>query len=233
MKKNVFRVKNNKIIFAAYLTLNLVFALTLCILIYRFISGAGEESSTNRTDLILMILQCLLGILSLQLPPLLEKIWKFDFSVLFILLYHAFLFCAIYLGEIQRYYSKIALWDDILHLSSGIMTGIFGYMLLSVIERKNQNRAGTFSHPATIILFAFCFACAVGLIWEIYEFVLDHLFDLNMQKYRLDNGTQLIGHTALTDTMKDIIIDAVGALIGALTGITQFLKPKNTSKNGD
>lgn len=241
MIKNAFKTKN-KITTITYIILNLVFAVTFFVLLYRLIFETDQNNTSIRTDLILMLLQSLLGILSLQIPPLLEKLWRFDFSTLFILLYHAFLFCAIFLGEILRYYSKVAVWDDILHFSSGIMTGIFGYMLLSVIERNNKNRIkntaadygrGALTHPATLVLFAFCFAAAVGLLWEIYEFALDHFFDLNMQKYRLDDGTQFIGHAALTDTMKDIIIDAVGALVGALTGAAQFFKPKNTTKTED
>ena len=223
------KIKNNKITLLTYISLTLVFAVTLCFLAYRLLFSADKLDSARRTELILMILQCLLGILALQIPSLLEKIWGFDFSSLYILLYHAFLFCAIFLGEIQRYYSKFMLWDDILHLSSGIMTGIFGYMLLSVISRKSRHGQGLLSSPVTVILFAFCFAAALGMLWEIYEFLLDLFFDLNMQKYRLDDGFQLLGHAALTDTMKDIIIDAVGSLIGALTGIAGFRrKPENT-----
>ena len=39
-----------------------------------------------------------------------------------------------------------------------------------------------------------------------------------MQKFRLSDGTVLIGHAALGDTMKDIIIDSIGALVIAVIG---------------
>ena len=39
-----------------------------------------------------------------------------------------------------------------------------------------------------------------------------------MQKFRLSSGANLEGHLALTDTMKDIILDAVGAIIAAVFG---------------
>ena len=66
--------------------------------------------------------------------------------------------------------------------------------------------------PVFIAVFAFCFALALGAVWEIYEFTMDSVFGTNMQKYMLDNGTALIGQAALQDTMKDIIVDAIGAL---------------------
>ena len=37
-------------------------------------------------------------------------------------------------------------------------------------------------------------------------------------KYMLDNGTALIGQAALQDTMKDIIVDAIGALVMSTVG---------------
>ena len=60
-------------------------------------------------------------------------------------------------------------------------------------------------------MFALCFAVTVGVLWEIYEFSFDGLLGLNMQKFRLEDGTQLIGRAALQDTMKDLIVDVVGA----------------------
>ena len=63
--------------------------------------------------------------------------------------------------------------------------------------------------PVFIAVFAFCFALAMGAVWEIYEFTMDSVFGTNMQKYMLDNGTALIGQAALQDTMKDIIVDAI------------------------
>ena len=58
----------------------------------------------------------------------------------------------------------------------------------------------------------------MGAVWEIYEFTMDSVFGTNMQKYMLDNGTALIGQAALQDTMKDIIVDAIGALVMSTIG---------------
>lgn len=54
--------------------------------------------------------------------------------------------------------------------------------------------------------FSFCFALALGAFWEIFEFVIDGLFGFSMQK----NG--------LIDTMWDLIVDTLGALIAAVSG---------------
>ena len=58
----------------------------------------------------------------------------------------------------------------------------------------------------------------LGVFWEIYEFTFDGILRLNMQKFMLENGTQLIGRAALLDTMKDLIVDCLGAFIMSFVG---------------
>ena len=72
--------------------------------------------------------------------------------------------------------------------------------------------------PIFVALFAFCFAMAFGVIWEIYEFSMDWFLQTNMQKYALESGEPLIGQAALMDTMKDLIVDAIGAFVVSVIG---------------
>ena len=80
--------------------------------------------------------------------------------------------------------------------------------------------------PVFVAVFAFCFAVTLGVFWEIYEFTFDGILRLNMQKFMLENGTQLIGRAALLDTMKDLIVDCLGALIMSFVG---YLKERRIS----
>ena len=59
---------------------------------------------------------------------------------------------------------------------------------------------------------------SLGLVWEIYEYSFDGILGLNMQKFRLEDGTELIGRAALCDTMDDFIVDALGAFAAAAYG---------------
>jgi uncharacterized membrane protein YjdF len=79
--------------------------------------------------------------------------------------------------------------------------------------------------------FSFCFAIMLDTLWEIIEFVMDTLMDLNMQQYVLPDGTVLIGHYAVVDTMKDLIVDAFGALIVSIIGYI-LLKRQKKSRAG-
>lgn len=176
----------------------------------------SDAGTHLRSHYVLMLIQCCLGLLVIGLPSLLKHKWSFEIPNYMSILYFIFLYCAIYLGEVRNFYYLIPHWDTILHAFSGSMLGALGFTLVRILN--DSERVKVALSPLFICLFAFCFALAVGALWEIYEFAGDSLFGLNMQKFRLADGTELIGHAALSDTMKDIIIDAVGAFIVALVG---------------
>ena len=144
-------------------------------------------------------------------------------------MYYIFLYCAIFLGEVLQFYYLIPHWDTILHFFSGAMLGALGFILVSWLNDSEKVRVSL--TPAFVALFAFCFALSCGAIWEIYEYVFDGLLGLNMQKFTTAEGVTLIGHAALMDTMKDIIVDALSALIIALIGYGKLKSAKAPSNN--
>jgi len=183
------------------------FAIAGIILTVKLIIAAtnGTDNHFLYTSYVLSLLQCALGIFALFIPRILQTKYSFSFSSPLKITYCVFLYCAIFLGEVKNYYITVPLWDDILHCFSGIMAGIFAFMVISVITAKITD-APSILPPLLIALFSFVFSVAIGALWEIYEFTLDSFLELNMQKYRENNGTPLIGQEALFDTMKDIVI---------------------------
>ena len=81
--------------------------------------------------------------------------------------------------------------------------------------------------PGFVAFFAFCFALACGAVWEIYEYLMDGLLHMNMQHFAVEDGTPLLGRAALLDTMKDLIVDALGALVIAVIGYFPLRWPKD------
>lgn len=116
-----------------------------------------------------------------------------------------FVFGALFLGEFRSYYERFWWWDIALHASSGLLLGILGFLLVYVMNESKrihlQMRAGF------VALFAFVFAVAVGTFWEIFEFAVDQVFGTTMQKPMRGDPS------GLTDTMWDLIVDALGALV--------------------
>lgn len=120
-----------------------------------------------------------------------------------------FVFAALFLGEVRDYYAIFWWWDIALHVTSGFLLGIFGFLLVYVLNETD--RVNLHMRPHFVALFAFCFAMTMGTLWEIFEFAMDSILGKNMQKPMLGDPS------GLTDTMWDLIVDAIGALVvGAL-----------------
>lgn len=175
-----------------------------------------DKVTRVKSDYMLMLVQCLLGLLVMGIPSFLERKWTLGIPNYMYILYFIFLYCAIYLGEVRNFYYVIPHWDTILHAFSGGMLGALGFSLVTILNDTKSLELHL--SPFFIALFAFCFALAAGAIWEIYEYTFDGLLSLNMQKFALEDGTPLVGRAALADTMKDIIVDAVSALIISIIG---------------
>lgn len=170
----------------------------------------------TKSEYVLMLLQCSLGVLAMALPPLLKKRARLEIPSKMMIFYTVFLYCAIYLGEVRSFYYNVPHWDTILHAFSGAMLGALGF---SFVNFLNNTDCVTFKlSPLFVATFAFCFAVTLGVFWEIYEFTADGMLCTNMQKYALENGTPLIGRAALTDTMKDLIVDILGAFVMSVIG---------------
>lgn len=180
-------------------------------------ADVSDVSYRSRADYVLMLLECILGVIVIHLPQILTKKLKIEIPQPMYVLYIVFLYCAIFLGEVRSFYYTVPHWDDILHACSSMMTGTFGFMVVSILNKKTKNVMIHLS-PFFVALFAFCFSLTIGALWEIYEFSFDGLLSLNMQKFLLEDGTPLVGRAALSDTMKDIIIDTFGALLASVFG---------------
>ena len=211
-----------------YITVTLSFIVPIVYLILRMIFGSSASTSEagyhSESDYLLMLMQCILGLITIHLPSILERKFHFVLPSLLYGFYIVFLYCAIFLGEVRSFYYLVPQWDSICHFCSSMMMGFFGLMVVTILNR-DQHLAVSLS-PFFVCLFAFCFSVSLGSIWEIYEFAADGLFGMNMQKFMLADGTVLAGHAALADTMKDIIVDVLGSLLASVIGFFSIRQGK-------
>ena len=136
------------------------------------------------------------------MPSLLERNFRVRLPIEFEFLLNIFIYSSIFLGEIQNFYTKFWWWDVVLHTGSGIAFGFIGFLILFSLYRSNRLNM----RPALLVLFSFCFSLALGVLWEIFEFTIDALLGLNMQK------------SGLVDTMWDLIVNMLGASVASLSG---------------
>ena len=226
--ENNNRTKNKRN-FKDKIGLLLFIILILCIIyiIFKIITSPSEIANSNeyvkvKSDYVLMLVQCLLGLVVMMIPSIIERKKAIDIPDNMEILYFIFLYLAIVLGEVRDFYYLIPHWDTILHAFSGGMLASLGFFLINILN--NSKNIEYHLTPFFVALFSFCFALAAGAIWEIYEFLIDGLLSLNMQKFALADGTKLVGRAALADTMEDIIVDALSALVISIIGYSSLKK---------
>ena len=189
------------------------------------IAPSSEITIRVKSDYILMLLQSLLGIIAMLLPSIIRHKTKLYIPSFMLCVYAIFLYCAIYLGEVRNFYYSVPHWDTILHIFSGSALGALGF---SIVNLLNKSETVTYSlSPGFVALFAFLFSLSLGVLWEIYEFSMDYFLHTNMQKYALESGELLAGQAAILDTMKDLIVDTLGAFVMSTIGYISLKDKRN------
>ena len=138
------------------------------------------------------------------LPVLLGRRFQVKIPPEFELLAVVFIFASLFLGEVRGYYLRFWWWDIVLHTGAGFLFGILGFLLVHVLNEKEDIALDM--KPGFVALFAFMFAMGFSSLWEIFEFAVDQIFGTNMQK------------SGLIDTMWDLIVNGVGAMIISTLG---------------
>ena len=130
----------------------------------------------------------------IQLPSVLEII---------ILL---FIFAAEILGELECYFITYPNWDSMLHTTTGFLCAATGFALIDILNRNSRIKFQL--SPVYVALAAFCFSMTVGVLWEFFEFGMDRVFHLDMQK---DTVVQSITSVMLdpTNSNTPITIDGI------------------------
>lgn len=104
------------------------------------------------------------------------------------------------MGHVGDYYVTLApYYDKLTHFVSSVTVALIAFFLAVLAEHQGDIRL---TRPA-IIVFILVSTLAAGTIWEIYEFVADQVFGTNLQHGNID-------------TMSDLIVDLIGAVIVAI-----------------
>lgn len=118
-------------------------------------------------------------------------------AVVFVL----FVVLSLFLGSYYNFYERYYWWDSVLHAFYGGAFAVVGFIIIQYISYQYKITNQIF----IICLFSFCFSVTGGVIWEIYEFSYDILFNGNMQRTHIGRG--------VNDTMYDLIIESTSALV--------------------
>ena len=198
-------IRRQPVVFAVYLVLRLIVLASLVSAILR-----QEYESA---------FVCVLVLFLFMLPFFIQKNFGIRLPSTLEIIILLFIFAAEILGELQSYFIQYPYWDTMLHTTNGFLCAAVGFSLIDILNRDAKIKF-TLS-PVYVALAAFCFSMTIGVLWEFFEFGMDRLFHMDMQKDTIDIG--------LYDTMEDLFVNFIGATVFSVIGYF-YLKHRGEGK---
>ena len=186
------------------------------IMILNLLGLMLNEDTSVKSIYLFDLIQSVLFLTTIILTPTTMKKGSIQLSDVVYIILVLFCLAHFFLGEICGFYAKVVWWDSVLHTFSGMIITFLSFSVISLLNDSKKSSVNL--NMRFSCLFAFCMAITVGVIWEIIEFTSDSLFLTNMQRAYESiaeggaRGEPLIGQAALYDTMKDLILDALGSI---------------------
>ncbi|MGL4336322.1 MAG: hypothetical protein ACRCST_05455 [Turicibacter sp.] len=192
------------------------------------------------------VFMCALTLVLFLIPVCVNKYLHIEFPNTLEIIILLFIFSAEILGEVNRYYLLVPHFDTVLHTINGFIMAGIGFALIDILNRSDKVAISL--SPAFVGLTAFCFSMTTGVLWEFFEFGMDMVFMTDMQKdtivpvissvlFNPDGLNVAIkvpieeiivngevwnygGYVdiGLIDTMKDMIVNFIGAVAFSVFG---------------
>lgn len=246
-KEGFFRVINkeireNKVTFIVYTILRLLVIVSLVSSVVR-----GEYEN---------VFVCALSLLLLVMPAIIERKLRIYLPTTLEVIILIFIFCAEILGEIHNFYTIVPYWDTILHTLNGFLFAAFGFSLLDIINRNEKMKFQLSPFYLAVVAFCFSMTIGVFweffefssdlffgtdmqkdvIIQSFNSVTLDptmsntpiHIKDITSVAVN-GNDLGLSGYLdiGLFDTMGDLFVNFIGALVFSIIG---FFYVKNRGK---
>lgn len=159
-------IENKKLVVTVYILLRCLVILTL---IAQVFNGNYEHVYT-----------CVLVLILFAIPSIVECRLRIDLPDTLEIIILLFIFSAEILGEIQEYYVLFPFWDDMLHTLNGFLFAAVGFSMVDILNRNK--RVSLQMSPFYMAVMAFCFSMTIGVLWEFFEWAMDAVFSIDMQK---------------------------------------------------
>ena len=192
-------IRRQPVVFAVYLVLRLIVLASLVSAILR-----QEYESA---------FVCVLVLFLFMLPFFIQKNFGIRLPSTLEIIILLFIFAAEILGELQSYFIQYPYWDTMLHTTNGFLCAAVGFSLIDILNRDAKIKF-TLS-PVYVALSAFCFSMTIGVLWEFFEFGMDRLFHMDMQK---DTIVHTISSVMLDPTNSNIPVTIDGITSVAVNG---------------
>lgn len=221
MKKSKVNKKMNKMRLLYIITRVSVFLLFVA----NVVAFVIDKDDSQRSRAMFNAVQSFLMFLCTFVPGFIEKTGKVSIPNVMSVVFISFCLAHFVVGEIGELYVKSKVFDSVLHTLSGSMIAILGFSIIRLLN--SSDKVDLNLNPLFVSLFVVCFAITLGVLWEVVEFAADAVTGSNMQRYS-DSVTRepFLGKEALLDTMKDLILDTIGAVVVAVISFVGYKKKK-------
>ena len=189
-------VRRQPAVFTVYLVLRLMVLATLVSSVIR----SEYESAFI----------CLLVLVLFMLPFFIQQNFGIELPSTLEIIILLFIFAAEILGELECYFITFPYWDSMLHTTTGFLCAATGFALIDILNRNSRIKFEL--SPIYVALAAFCFSMTVGVLWEFFEFGMDRIFHMDMQKDTVVNS--------ITSVMLDPTNKNIPVTIDGITSVT-------------
>lgn len=201
---------------------------------------------------------CILTLLLLIVPSFIQVNFKIELPTGLEIILLLFIFAAEILGEIQAYYIKIPAWDTMLHTINGFLMAAIGFSLVDILNRNERFSfklspvfvaivAFCFSMTIGVIWEFFEFGMDRFFLLDMQKDTVVHTISSVMLDPTGGNTPTIVGDIndvmvngqslglggyldiGLIDTMKDLLVNFVGAVIFSIIGFF-YIKNRGEGK---
>lgn len=226
-------IKQNKRVFAIYMVLR---TLVIAVMIAQLYNRNYEN-----------VFLCVLTLLLFTVPSFVEETFHVDLPDALEIIILLFIFSAEILGEIRSYYITYPYWDTMLHTINGFLAAAIGFSLVDILNRNERISFSLSPFFTAMVAFCFSMTIGVlweffefgmdiffhtdmqkdTIINFISTVKLDPLAANNTVHIKnitsvMINGQELgLGgylDIGLIDTMKDLIVNFIGAVVFSILG---------------
>ena len=226
-------IREHRAVFAVYVVLRLV---VLACMVLSAADGNWEN-----------VFVCLLVLALFLVPSFLSERLEIEFPSLLQIIILLFIFAAEILGELGNYYIQYRHWDTLLHSTWGFLCAAIGFSLVDILNRDNRTKLSLSPLYLSIAAFCFSMTIGVFweffeffvdtvLGYDMQKDTVIHAFRSVMLDPTAGNIPVLVeGITdvavngeslgvggyldiGLYDTMEDLFINFVGALLFSVVG---------------
>ena len=224
----VAQIKKNKAVFAVYIVLRLIVIVSL---VFALVRGNFENA-----------VLCVATLLLLLAPSFIEKSFSVELPSVLEIIIMCFAFSHAILGEIGCFYVKVPWWDTMLHTLNGFLCAGVGFSLIDLLNRDKRFRFELSPVYVALVAFCFSMTVGVlweffefgsDMIFKTdmqKDTVIRSITSVALDPTKSNTPVTVDGITSvvvngrelgvggyldigLIDTMKDLIVNFIGAVV--------------------